>query len=120
MARLLRQAIHQDRKAAYCHRLLAAYQGNLPGIAGTPGAGDTASGLPTEAQPASGLFEPLSKRELEVLRLIVEGDSNKDIAQKLYISVRTVKYYATSIFTKMGVDRRAQAAIKARQLGLVP
>jgi LuxR family transcriptional regulator, maltose regulon positive regulatory protein len=73
-----------------------------------------------EKVPAdAGLSEPLSKRELEVVALIAEGYSNKEIALKLHLSVRTVKYHTTGIFTKMEVEKRTQAAIKARELGLL-
>jgi LuxR family maltose regulon positive regulatory protein len=65
------------------------------------------------------LVEPLSKREMEIIRLIVEGYSNKEIAQKLYISLRTVKYHTTSIYSKLGVSGRTQAAFRARELGLL-
>ena len=65
------------------------------------------------------LIEPLNKRELEVVQLIAEGFTNKEIAQKLYISVRTVKYYTTSIYQKLDVSGRAQAAVKAKELGFL-
>ena len=66
-----------------------------------------------------GIIEPLSKRELEVIKLIAEGLSNKEVAQKMHITVRTVKYYTTGIYTKLGVRGRAQAAVKAQDLGLL-
>ena len=65
------------------------------------------------------LIDPLSKRELEVIRLIAEGYSNKEIALRLHVSVRTVKYYTTGIYTKLNVGGRAHAAVKARELGLL-
>jgi DNA-binding NarL/FixJ family response regulator len=55
---------------------------------------------------------------MEVLRLIAGGDSNKEIAQKLHITIRTVKYHTTGIFTKLNVDGRARATIKAKELGI--
>lgn len=55
----------------------------------------------------------LTKREVDVLRLVAQGDSNRSIAQKLYISEKTVKNHLTSIFQKLGVDDRTQAAIHA-------
>ena len=61
----------------------------------------------------------MTPRELEILQLIAEGYSNKEIAQKLYISVRTVKYYATNIYGKLDVSGRTQAAFRARELGLL-
>jgi ATP/maltotriose-dependent transcriptional regulator MalT len=63
--------------------------------------------------------EPLSQRELEVLGSIAAGLTNKEIAQRLFISLRTVKYHTTSIFNKLNVNNRAHAAAKARELGLL-
>ncbi len=62
--------------------------------------------------------EALSTRELEVLRLICEGQSNQEIAEALYISLNTVKRHVNNIFNKMGVQRRSQAILQARQLDL--
>lgn len=53
----------------------------------------------------------LSKREREVLDLIAQGKTNSDIAETLYISVRTVKFHVSSILTKLGVKNRTEAAI---------
>lgn len=61
----------------------------------------------------------LSKRELEVLRLVAEGLSNKQIARSLAIAEPTVKFHLTSIFNKLGVFNRAQAAALAVQRGIV-
>lgn len=55
----------------------------------------------------------LTKREVDVLRLVAQGDSNRSIAKKLFISEKTVKNHLTSIFQKLGVDDRTQAAIHA-------
>lgn len=65
------------------------------------------------------LVEPLSERELEILALIVRGASNKEIASKLYIAEGTVKNHITHILSKLGVRDRTQAALKAREMGLV-
>jgi DNA-binding NarL/FixJ family response regulator len=65
------------------------------------------------------LVEPLSERELEILALLAAGDSNKEIAQQLYITEGTVKNHITSILGKLGVRDRTQAALKARELGLI-
>jgi ATP/maltotriose-dependent transcriptional regulator MalT len=66
------------------------------------------------------LVEPLSERELEVLTLIVEGRSNREIADQLFLSVATVKWYLTHIYSKLGVESRTQAIARARQLNLLP
>jgi len=64
-------------------------------------------------------LELLSDRELEVLRLVTTGASNKEIADKLFIAEGTVKNHVTSILGKLGVRDRTQAALKARDLDLV-
>ncbi len=63
--------------------------------------------------------EQLSPRELEVLRLIARGMSNREIAQTLIISEKTVKTHASSILSKLGLASRTQAALHAMRLGLV-
>jgi LuxR family transcriptional regulator, maltose regulon positive regulatory protein len=72
--------------------------------------------LPGES---SGLVEPLTPREMEVLALIAAGDSNQMIADKLVISVRTVKKHTGNIYGKLGAANRLQAVTRARQLGLL-
>jgi DNA-binding NarL/FixJ family response regulator len=69
-----------------------------------------------EGQP---LAEPLSERELEILAVLAAGASNREIAQQLYITEGTVKNHVTNILGKLGVRDRMQAALKARELGLV-
>src|SRR5258706_3230121 len=71
--------------------------------------------------PASGarILGALSPRETDILRLIAEGLSNKEIARSLDIGPETVKSHLKSIFTKLGVERRAQAVSRAQTLGLV-
>ena len=65
------------------------------------------------------LIEPLSDRELEILRLVATGASNKEIAATLVIAEGTVKNHVTNILGKLGVRDRTQAALKAKELGLV-
>jgi DNA-binding CsgD family transcriptional regulator len=65
------------------------------------------------------LIEPLTGREIEVLQLLSEGLSNKEIAQRLFISQATVKFHNNCIYTKMGVHGRVQAAISGKTLGLL-
>ena len=65
------------------------------------------------------LLEPLSNRELEVLRLVATGASNKEIADTLVIAEGTVKNHVTSILNKMSVRARAQAVVKAKEYGLI-
>lgn len=68
---------------------------------------------------ASALAEPLSERELEILRLIAKGESNKEIAAALVLAEGTVKNHITNILSKLGVGDRMQAALKARELGIL-
>ncbi|HEY6247316.1 MAG TPA: response regulator transcription factor [Pyrinomonadaceae bacterium] len=63
--------------------------------------------------------EPLSEREVEILRLIAHGASNREIADKLFLAEGTVKNHVTNILGKLGVRDRTQAAIKAKDIGLV-
>jgi DNA-binding NarL/FixJ family response regulator len=65
------------------------------------------------------LVEPLSERELEILSWIARGASNKEIADQLFIAEGTVKNHVTHILGKLGVRDRTQAALKARELGLL-
>jgi len=65
------------------------------------------------------LIEPLSEREKEVLTLIGEGLSNQEIAERLVITVHTVKKHSSNIYGKLGVNSRTQAVAQARQLGLL-
>jgi DNA-binding NarL/FixJ family response regulator len=65
------------------------------------------------------LVEPLSDRESEILALITTGASNKEIADQLFIAEGTVKNHVTHILGKLGVRDRTQAALKARELGLL-
>lgn len=67
----------------------------------------------------SSLIDPLSERELEVLRLFAEGLSNQEIADKLIISLGTVKAHSSNIYRKLDASNRAQAVIKARELNLL-
>jgi len=74
------------------------------------------------AVPGSGmdpLGEPLSERELEVLRLIVAGCSNREIADRLVIAVSTVKWYVNAIYGKLQVESRTKAIARARELNIV-
>ncbi len=65
------------------------------------------------------LPEPLSEREIELLRLIASGQSNKEIGETLFITEGTVKNHITHILGKLGVRDRTQAALKAKELGLI-
>jgi LuxR family maltose regulon positive regulatory protein len=65
------------------------------------------------------VYEPLSDRELEVLRLVARGYSNRQIAEALFITLGTVKKHLNNIFSKLQVNNRTQAASRARDLNLI-
>ena len=71
------------------------------------------------AAPPTALIDPLSERELEILRQLSTGDSNKEIAARFFITEGTVKNHVTNILGKLGVRDRMQAALRARELGLI-
>lgn len=68
----------------------------------------------TEAMP----HHELTEREMEVLKLIAKGRSNQELAEELYIGIKTVKFHVTNILAKLGVEDRTQAAIYAHKNGL--
>lgn len=80
-----------------------------------------AMSMDTSRVPAAvgSLVEPLTARELAVLRLIAAGRSNREIAGELYLSVNTVRSYSQQIYGKLGVGSRTQAVARARELGLL-
>jgi ATP/maltotriose-dependent transcriptional regulator MalT len=103
MARLLRRMLTRSSASKYIRRLLEAL------------------GEPTNVDMpvATNLIEPLSQRELEVLRLIVEGATNREIADELVLTVNTVKRHISNIFGKLHVSNRAQAIAQARALNIL-
>ncbi len=108
MAHLLSEAATHGRMPDYIGRLLAVFEAERQERT------DAAS-LPS-AQP---LIEPLSHRELEVLRLIAQGFSNDEISERLFLALDTVKGHNRKIFGKLLVQRRTEAVARARELGLL-
>ena len=83
---------------------------------------DVQSASQTKPKPAAvkeELIDPLSERELEILQLIDEGLSNREITERLFITLHTVKKHSSNIYAKLGVSSRTQAVARARQLGLL-
>jgi len=74
---------------------------------------------PPVRQPDAGLAEPLSEREREILRLVAQGLTNREIADRLSLAQGTVKNYVTTILQKLGARDRTQAALRARELGML-
>src|ERR1700743_136127 len=62
----------------------------------------------------------ISSRELEVLQLMAKGLSNQQIAERLFVSLNTIKPHTSNLFFKMEVERRTQAIEKAKRIGLIP
>ncbi len=102
---LLRQ-YHPARHSglqAYVAMLLSAFDGQAAPASSSPGS----------------LLEPLTGREREVLRLLLQGSSNSEIARHLVLSINTVKRHIYNICGKLGVESRTQAVVKARDLNLL-
>ena len=83
-------------------------------LTGALGAADRLGAVVEQRKPAHGL----TQRELEVLNLVAQGMSNADIARALFITTKTVKYHLTTIFGKLGVHNRTEAAASAIAMGL--
>jgi LuxR family maltose regulon positive regulatory protein len=67
----------------------------------------------------SGLIEPLSDREIDVIQLIAKGLTNQEISNKLFLSMHTVKTHTRNIYSKLGAHHRAEAVAKARTFGIL-
>ena len=101
MIRLLREAVRHKVRPEFAHQLLNRFSPDRP------------------VEKPIGLVEPLSEREIEVLQLVAEGLSNQEIAARLYLSLRTIKFHTGNIYGKLGVKSRTEAVAKARDLGLL-
>ncbi|MGE5222584.1 MAG: LuxR C-terminal-related transcriptional regulator [Omnitrophica WOR_2 bacterium] len=111
----LEQPVKNDqRQVDFIKQIRAAFT--------TPGFPATAEGAaPTPASRAvqESLIEPLTGRELDVLRLIAEGYKYEEIAERLVITLNTVRFYVKEIYSKLGVNNRTRAVETARLLGLL-
>jgi LuxR family maltose regulon positive regulatory protein len=106
MARLLSDALAHGIRPEYTTRLLATFDAERP----------TSDG-PAGATPPP--IDALSQRELEVLRLVAQGLSNRAIGDRLFLAVDTVKGHNRVIFSKLQVGRRTEAVARARELNLI-
>jgi DNA-binding NarL/FixJ family response regulator len=79
----------------------------------------TRSGAATRAAPANGGASVLTRRELEILRLVSQGLSNGEMAKKLWVTEQTVKFHLSNIYRKIGVGNRTGASRWAQQQGLL-
>jgi len=105
MAELLSKALKKEIMPSYSSRLLASFS--------------EANEEKVSDRKDGGLLEPLTDRETEILQLISRGLSNKDIAQKLFLSVSTVKWYTSNIYGKLSVANRTEAVARARSLDIL-
>lgn len=80
---------------------------------------DQNSSIPLEPSQNMMLIEPLTPRELDVLKLLCMGLTNQEVADDLIISIGTVKFYTSQIYGKLGVRNRVTAVARARELKLV-
>ena len=111
IAQLLSEATAHAMRPDYVAKLLAAFEAEKQASAGES---------PLRAFPPSQpLIEPLSERELEVLHLIAQGLSNREISERLFLALDTVKGHNQKIFGKLQVQRRTEAVARARELGLL-
>jgi LuxR family maltose regulon positive regulatory protein len=117
MADLLSRLKQEKEDALFIDQVLAAFRADEDRAA--PEATDlqAAPPSPTKAQP---LIEPLTFREIETLDLLAQGLYNKEIADKLSISLETVKTHLKNIYQKLGVSSRQQAVHRARTLEILP
>ncbi|MCB9151735.1 MAG: hypothetical protein H6641_23515 [Caldilineaceae bacterium] len=110
---LLQQVAASGITRLYVQRLLDAFPRSAAETIKSPTA------PLAQAEPANSLVDPLSERELEVLRLVATGHANREIAQSLQIATSTVKKHVGNILSKLGVRNRTRAAAKARELRLL-
>jgi LuxR family maltose regulon positive regulatory protein len=108
MAQLLREAAARGIMPDYIGKLLAVFEAEEQKNDGKPN-------LP----PAQSLIETLSLRELEVLRLIAQGLSNREISKRLFLALNTVKGHNQKIYSKLQVQSRTEAIARARELDLL-
>jgi LuxR family transcriptional regulator, maltose regulon positive regulatory protein len=113
MYRLLSALSDRGRMPDYTARLLAGFdEVDPPALA-------RIAAVPPVASHSQPLVEPLSQRELEVLRLVAQGLSNREISERLFVAVSTIKGHNRIIFDKLQVRRRTEAVARARELGLL-
>jgi LuxR family maltose regulon positive regulatory protein len=119
MAQLISEAAAHGVIPNYTGKLLAAFEAEAqPGLAGrqaSQGKREDKSDR-SHAQPP---IEPLSQRELEILQLVAQGLSNREISERLFLALDTVKGHNRIIFNKLQVHNRTEAVARARELGLL-
>ncbi|MDV2988855.1 MAG: LuxR C-terminal-related transcriptional regulator [Dehalogenimonas sp.] len=111
MAKLLSEAAAHGNMPDYVGKLLAAFEAEKQKTCDKPDLSPCPS-----VQP---LIEPLSQRELEILRLMAQGLSNRQICERVFLALDTVKGHNRKIFDKLQVQRRTGAIARAREFGLL-
>jgi LuxR family maltose regulon positive regulatory protein len=121
MAKLLRMAASKGIAVGYVRELLAAFvqERSRSQVSGSRPTSAPVSSLRPETLKPETLLEPLSEREIQVLRLIADGLSNREIADRLTIAVGTAKRHASNIYAKLDVHSRVQAVARAQELRLL-
>ena len=109
MARLLHDALSRNISREYVQKLLNYFPVEQP----------EKNQQQQKKSLGSQLIEPLTDRELDVIRLIAAGLSRQEIATELFVSINTIKTHARNIYQKLGVNSQMQAVSKARNLGLL-
>jgi LuxR family maltose regulon positive regulatory protein len=116
MAELLSAAAAQGIRPDYVGKLLAAFEAEKQKSEYKP---DLAPHLPEGHRDGEPLIEPLSQRELKILQLIAQGLSNREIGERLFLALDTIKGHNRKIFDKLQVQSRTEAIARARELGLL-
>jgi LuxR family maltose regulon positive regulatory protein len=108
MMQLIREAAAHEIMPGYTDKLLAAFEAEKRKSEDKP-----------DLPPAQPLIEQLSQRELKILQLIAQGLSNREIGERLFLALDTVKGHNRKIFDKLQVQSRTEAVARARELGLL-
>ena len=109
-------------RSAQPAELIAAIESVAAGlIVFSPGllAGTEPQTVPARKPPSGELHDPLTPREMDVLRMLSDGLSNKEVARRLHISEHTVKYHLSSVFGKLGASSRTEAVMLGIQRGII-
>ena len=108
MMQLLREASAREIMPDYTDKLLAAFEAEKQKSEDKP-----------DLPPTQPLIDPLGQRELKILQLIAQGLSNREIGERLFLALDTIKGHNRKIFDKLQVQSRTEAIARARELGLL-
>jgi LuxR family maltose regulon positive regulatory protein len=119
MARLLSEAAAHGVMPDYIGKLLAVFEAEKQKSKDKFYLPPVSPALPEGHRDGESLIEPLSQRELKILQLIAQGLSNREISERLFLALSTVKGHNRNIFDKLQVQSRTEAVARARELGLL-